>query len=329
VQLVGDGCKTRLVWAGIGRGPVLKLSGPSKARVRDLEIDGGGAADGILVNNIDQPGSRIFMAGPRTVSGKSSNLLVEGLDYAQVEIEDFVHAFQNTGTSVKVIGGPLAAAGNPQTSRVNIYSSASAGEMLTYDISKGAAVLVRDSWYESSPSPLYLKLTGRATLTMDNCLVSLKTSSSPAYDISNLVGKVTIIGNYTEGLVIVSGDGSNAQVLNLGAVSQIDSPYFLSSASPAASTLLLNSREVTKTVPGSRTKQTLNQGKVDAAFIRSMLAQTRTAVQKPLSALPPGVTDLRLDRVSVVNGTNNIRIVGTGNIGNTSDSPPRAGSRRN
>jgi pectin methylesterase-like acyl-CoA thioesterase len=310
VQIVGDGAMTQLIWTGVGPGPVVSLAGPSKASLSALQVQGTGTAESIVATNIDQPGSRVFMEGVELRSAVNANLFVDGLDYAVVDAANIGHAFQKTGSGIKVVGGPLAAAGNPRTARVRIFSGSSAGETLPHDFSNGADVLVRDLWYESSPSPLQLRVRGRATVTMENCLVSLKPSESPAYDISDLNGKVAIIGNYTEGRVVVRGDGSKAQVLNLGAVSQIAWPYFFNDASPRATTGLLNSREVTTAIVGSRTKQTPNQGKIDSAFVTSMLAQTRAAAQEPLTALLPGVTDLRFDRVWAVNGLNNIRLTG-------------------
>lgn len=311
VQIVGDGAMTQLMWTGAGRGPVISLLGPSKASLSELQVLGTDTAEGIVAGNIDQPGSRVFMQGVELRSGINANLFIDGLDHTRVDAANIGHAFQKTGSGIKVVGGPLAAAGNPQKARVNIFSGSSAGEILPHDFSNGANVLVRDLWYESSPSPLQLRVKGRGTVTLENCLVSLKQSEAAAYDISNLNGKVAIIGNYTEGRIVVSGDGTNAQVLNLGAVSQIASPYFFNDASPRATAGVLNSREVSKIVPGSRTKQTPNQGKIDGSFVTAMLAQTRAAGQEPLTALPDAVTDLRLDRVWAVNGFNNIRLTGS------------------
>ena len=311
VQIVGDGAMTQLTWRGPGLGPVISLLGPSKASLSELQVHGADAVEGVVASNIDQPGSRVFMEGVELRNASNANLFVDGLDYALVDAADIGHAFQRTGSGIKVVGGPLAAAGNPQTARVNIFSGSSSGEILPHDFSNGAKVLVRDLWYESSPSPLQLQVKGRGTVTMENCLVSLKASEAAAYNISDLNGKVAIIGNYTEGRVVVSGDGTKAQVLNLGAVSQIASPYFFNSASPRAATGLLNSREVTTTIVGSRTKQTPNQGTIDSAFVKAMLAQTRAAALEPLTALPAGATDLRFDRVWVVNGRNNIRLAGS------------------
>ena len=63
VQLVGDGYGTILHWTGEGNGPVLRITGPGKATLREIQIDGGVEADGIVLDNVDQIGSRVYMQG--------------------------------------------------------------------------------------------------------------------------------------------------------------------------------------------------------------------------------------------------------------------------
>ncbi len=74
LQLVGDGYGTILRWTGPGTGPVLRLVGPSKATLREIQIDGAGKADGLVVGNVDQPGSRVYMGQVELRAGKQTNL---------------------------------------------------------------------------------------------------------------------------------------------------------------------------------------------------------------------------------------------------------------
>ena len=129
-------------------GPCAPTEGPSKATIRELSVDGGKIAEGIVARNIDQQGSRVLMHGTSAANGIKANLFADGLDFTRVEGEDFGHGYQTTGAGIKVVGGPLAAGGAPQTGKVNIYSGTSAGENLPYDVSNGGTLLVRDVWYE-------------------------------------------------------------------------------------------------------------------------------------------------------------------------------------
>ena len=65
ITFVGDGASEHgsvLAWTGTGAGPVVWLQGPNEATLRDLSIFGGVAngVDGILIDNANQPGGRIY-----------------------------------------------------------------------------------------------------------------------------------------------------------------------------------------------------------------------------------------------------------------------------
>ena len=155
IQLVGDGYRTRLLGKGLRAAPVLLLQGPSKATIRELNVDGGNTTEGIVARNIDQQGSRVFIHGGMLAGGTKTNLFADGLDFTSIDAEDLGHENQNTGSSIKLVGGRLAAAGDQRTGAVNIYSGASSGELLPYDVS---TLLVRDVWYEFKSVPGVLPL---------------------------------------------------------------------------------------------------------------------------------------------------------------------------
>src|SRR5439155_7991836 len=87
VQLVGDGYGTILRWTGTRSGPVIKLSGPSKAALRELQIDGAARTDGLLVENVDQVGSRVYMDQVQLRTATQTNLFVNRLDNTYVKVE--------------------------------------------------------------------------------------------------------------------------------------------------------------------------------------------------------------------------------------------------
>ena len=119
LQIIGDGYYSQLTWAGTTTGPVMQLLGPSKTTLRDFSVSGNhNTADGIEVNNADQPGSRVFMEQSNLTSSHT-NLFVNGLDYTNVELHDFYHDYDSTTgtTSVNVTGGPSAAPGHGRAAR--------------------------------------------------------------------------------------------------------------------------------------------------------------------------------------------------------------------
>ena len=172
IQLVGDGYGTILRWEGTGPGPLVRLMSPSKVTLREIQLDGAGKVDSIVVDDVDQPGSRVYMGQVELRSGKRTNLFVNGLDHTNVQLEDLGYAYSPDAVSIKVTGGPLSAGGSRTEGRTNIFSGASSGHRISYDVSGGARVLVRDLWYESGAGPGFANIHGRSVLTIDGARIS-------------------------------------------------------------------------------------------------------------------------------------------------------------
>jgi hypothetical protein len=309
IQLVGDGYGTVLSWTGTGSGPVFKVTGPSKVALRELQIDGAGRADGLLIENVDQVGSRVYMDQAQLRAGMQTNLFVNGLDHMYVQLEDVGYAYSPEAVSVKVVGGPLLRSGSTTAGRTNIYSGASAGNRISYEVSGGAKVLVRDLWYEGGAGPGFANIHDHAIFTIDGARISSPVNAMPpAFDILNLNGRVTILTTHIDDRIMIRGDGSRADVLGMGIFAeQKASNYFLNAASPAARRVLANSRQLA-TMWGNRSVATKENEEIDPAFVERMLSHTRFEHAGPLRALPAGVTDLRMFRVWVANGLNNVTL---------------------
>jgi hypothetical protein len=309
IQIAGDGYGTILRWEGTGPGPLVRLMGPSKVTLREIQFDGVGKVDSIVVDDVDQPGSRVYMGQAELRSGKRTNLFVNRLDHTNVQLEDIGYAYSPDAASIKVIGGPLSAGGRRTEGKTDIFSGASSGHRISYDVSEGARVLVRDLWYESGAGPGFANIHGRAVFTIDGARVSSPVNGTlPAFNIMNLDGQAAILSTHFDDRIEISGNGGRASVLALGVmVEQKSSDYFKNAASPPAAAALLNSRQVSL-LPGTRSTPTANWGSAGADFIRNMLSHTRGEMPAALSALPPGITDVRLFRVWVANGRNNITL---------------------
>jgi hypothetical protein len=302
IQLVGDGYATLLKWAGSDRGPVLRIAGPSKATLREIQIDGAGKADVIVAEGVDQPRARVFLDGVQVRSGSESNLLVDHVRNANVQLTDFGHAYAPTGVSVKVLG-----------SKLTVFSGASSGNHQSYEATNGAAVVLRDLWYEGDAPRGFATIHGQASFTIQSSRVSSHSLTNvPALAITNLDGRVTILTTHIDDRITVSGDGALANVLGLGTLREYqESNYFENTTMPAATALMASTRQRTK-VQGRFSPGTLavrDIGTVDTAFVRRMLVDARAEVlPSPLVALPPGVSDVRMFRVWAGGGVNNIII---------------------
>jgi hypothetical protein len=294
IQIVGDGYGvgsggTVLGWTGSGAGPVLRIDGPSKATLRDIGIRG--TADGILMENIDQIGSRVFMDQAQLGGCAQSCLIVSGIDNSFVQLE-------NMGVNglVQVSGGP----GN-----VDFFSGSggSVSGATMFDVSQGGKLLVRDWWDDAgsgNSSTTFAAIRGRAQFTADGCELYQPGAGTPNFSVSGLSGTATILEadlGSSSG-VRVSGNGANSSVLGMGLLSHTTSAQLTDAASPSGTVAILNLRAPTAT-KGDATAPVANIGPETPSFITAMLAQARAQNPAVLSSFPAGVSDVRFFRVAV------------------------------
>ena len=314
IQIVGDGYYSRLAWVGKTTGPVLRLEGPSKATLREFSVNGNGhSADGIEVDDADQPGSRIFMEST-FLSYSYTNLFVEALDNTNVELHDFEHKgaqnSANDAVSVKVTGRTSTTHNLWSGGETNIFAGASSGNNVNYEVSNGAHLGVRDIWNEpgGGGGQQIATITGNSAFTyVGSAVYQSKCSSTPAMTFNNFHGMAVLLNLNMSCNVDISGNGSAAKVAAIGLVSA-ERYFFTNEANPAAEIELLNGRMSASPPAGSGTSETPEQGVLDASFLTSALEQIRVERPTLLLSLPTGVTDVRVYRVFVDSAINGIHL---------------------
>jgi hypothetical protein len=309
VQVVGDGYfATRLEWHGTSGGCVFRVLGPSKVTVRELAVNGLGAADGFEVKGIDQPGSRVYMQQAQLRESRVANLLVDALDYTDVDLRNVGHASSQTGISIKVIGGKLAAAGDSGGAKVNLFSGASSNNALSYELTRNGRLLVRDTWYETGSPTGFLRLSGEGTFTLHGSRVALPARRGPpAGDLSNFHGMASFLAAQFDDRIVSSGDARASRILALGLLGGVDvAEYLQNHGSPAAEAVLLNGRKASR---GGSSSRVQNEGAVDPHFLRQMLSQTRQEQPPVIGESSAGISDVRFYRVSVGNAVIGIHLL--------------------
>jgi hypothetical protein len=103
---------------------------------------------------------------------------------------------------------------------------------------------------------------------------------------------VTILSAHIDDQIVIQGNGSNANVLAMGVFAEQKASDYRHLA----------------TTWGNRSVPTKDDEGIDKAFIERMLSHTRAERAEPLRALPAGVTDVRIFRVWVANGLNNVTL---------------------
>jgi hypothetical protein len=334
IQLVGDGYYqwpdggkgTILRWSGTdATGAVLRCKGPSKVLIRDLGIIGPPAqnrgtagppvaqlAAGIVVENADQLGGRVYLQECDINAYYGVGLLAAGIDKTRVQAiahegggydynwrRDWDRVAADDPMmpypAVRVIGSPQAKAGKAITGQVELYGCNCA----TYDVRDGGSLLVRDQWCENNNLPFHMFLTGNGRLTLDTCKEALFLHPSlkdvgAAYRFKDFTGSFTLlnVGGETYGnpLMSFAGDCTGARILGLGNCGDGGPAWLPDTAKTAGAKLgLLQPRGQLPNLP--------NVGDTSPDYIQTMLQQTRDARLAPITATPTGATDVRLYRV--------------------------------
>jgi hypothetical protein len=314
LQLVGDGGVTSLYWTGSGQGPILYLPGPARATLRDFYLFGSptnSQVDGILIDKCDQKRARIFGDQIDLSRSTQTGLSVEGLTNGSVILENLYH--EGNQTSLRVIGASAAPDYNPGQGQVSVFGGASANNGITYDVRNGGKLLVRDMWYETSgsdtnKSPRFMVCTNSGWFTLHGAQVALAQTQSgvPVVQVSNFVGRASFLTTQftftnTNSAFSVSGHQTNTAVLLLNTLNGV-APSF-KSVEPRASVL-----QSFEAFDGPMVNPMTDFGPKDAAFLKQMLAQTRSSRPSLLTPIPPGLADVRIHRVIVQTARIGIRL---------------------
>lgn len=306
IQIVGDGQLSVLRWSGEeGRGPVLRIEGPTRAILRDFSVQGSGRGDGVVIDRADQPGARLVLNQTQMSGSREANLMADGVDHLVIDARDVGHG-AGAGGSLAVVGGPLAAAGAPRTATVNVFSGAGCCDTgATYRLSNGGSLLVRDFWYEfrTADSP-YVTATGGGQLTVAGLRMA-RPASTPAFDLNDFHGTATLLTSLVDAAVRVRGNASGSSLFGDGLVMGPGVSAYLDDGSrPRGEVAFVGMRMMR----GSSSAALPDSGSATSAWVRRMLAHTRREQPQAIGRLPDGVTDVRLYRVATNNTIVGVRV---------------------
>jgi hypothetical protein len=302
IQVTGDGAGvTILSWGGAANVPMLRITGPTKVRLQDLQLHAQNSTDGVVLETIDQSGARIHLGQLQVRQGYGSHLLVTGLMQAGLEWVNSNSAYMTDGIAVQVVGG---------TAPTIFYGGASSTNKMQYTARGGGTLVVRDMYYETTSSPSFARFDDRGTVVMDSLRIAVPVlETNPGITVTNWQGRATFLGSTLDDRFIVSGNGSLTQFLGLGMVGgALVTPYLVDTTSPPASVVLANSR---RRLPDTHSESTATVGTVVPADIQAMTALTRSLHLARMTETAAGVSDVRLQRVWIRDARNAVTVVGT------------------
>lgn len=305
IQLVGDGGRTALHWMGLGPGPALLLAGPSRAILREFYLDAGNAI-GIEVKDADQKGARVYMQQIQALRSTSVNLLVNRLDNTLVELQNFQLALTSAapgakGVAFKVVGGPLAQQGHPQDGRTNLLAGSGGANYLSFQVSGGADVLVRDAWFEGTRPFVYAQVSDNSTVTFEGSRMATSGWAAPtqlnAVQVDNLSCAVTVLSSASDSDVGIKNSSSGSIGIlgnNFGKARQ-----YVSGDGSVKPVFALNRYDLKSY--GSKPVSKTYAAPTPTAILTA-LAQSRATHPSDIEDLKAGVTDARFYRVTVEGG---------------------------
>ena len=337
ITIVGDGASEHgsvLAWTGTGAGPVVWLEGPSRATLRDLSISGGsaGGVDGILIDNANQPGGRIYGYEVQTngASAGAGHLVDAGFDISginQTAVDINASGFTNFLTGVRVTGGP---------GHVQFLTGASSVGNRLFDVKDAGALLATAYWYEGDwpyvASLIDLPSTSSGSLSLASMFWTAN-SQYPTVQAQSFPGTLTILNSALNPypsqspFMSVTGDGSQTNILSAGnfLASNVDAGALAAAdqTNPQGQiSQIVNSNTVGTDLPAITNEVVGAQP--TPAFVENQLALLRTIDTTAAVAAPAGVTDVKLLRVAVSAGDNHagVKIVGSSDNSDEQIGPP-------
>lgn len=331
LTITGDGWGT-IVWGDGLKGPVFRLRGPSHAVIQDMKINASTSSDdnvvtsaeGILVENADQVGARVFGEVDTFLHNRGTDILADKLANAHVDLHGAFLAREGD-LAVHAIG-----VGTDTKGRVGIFGGTStawrnpAGAM--YAVSGGGRMVVEDMWYEANEGPTIVRLGAgnSGSITVNGTHWSQYSGSGqsapgPLLDVDAFPGRVTILGALFSlpdankaRFAVVRNESAQTRVLGTG-LNAVEgggqTPYLVRSGTGGAVSFFSNKLDTQSDRGNIPIDDVGDPVKID--FVEDMLTDVRTVLPRPFVKAPNDVTNVALQRLTIQYATNAIHVVPT------------------
>ncbi|HEY6902557.1 MAG TPA: glycosyl hydrolase family 28-related protein, partial [Puia sp.] len=313
MQLVGDGLiyASSILQKNLAGRAFIRIKGPSFIEIRDLQIgtDGdGGSASAIVFEGLDQAGAQAHL--DQIYSHADTSLSVEAMNYLYVQKEN---SFFNDGNYI--LGGPLLQKGGG-TARVCCFGS----QFARLSVQGGGRFVAKDCWWEGA-NKLPLDLRGSGTICIDDAMVAPnQADSGTAIRIGKFNGHISLMNMYVQGALLpeANNPGLNLLVWNINFYHKMNAvDYFLKSGPSYKGAFLgCNAQCFNTADPNCKRVATVPdrlQNVTDVnTFLDQETAPTRETSPQSYKNLNPGVSNIRISRVSILgNRSRGIAFVGS------------------
>lgn len=321
LQIVGDGVGngSSLAYTG-GTGPVLRLTGPSRAVLRDIEMSAAGqnGADVILIENADQENGRIYTeqlnAGGSGERRCAVAVFVDGMEKGDVTM--ICGGFSGCLSGVKVRGGQTLSAGGKVTNQVVFLCGASSSGCRLMDVVDGGQLVAESFWYEGDfdyPAALLdLSAASSGRLAIAGACWHMTTvkqpldKRQPIISVNGFKGLCTILGSYLYKMEVpcvrLTGDGSQSSIACFGSTFDIGGNVawpmkdaWSDQTEPPAQVAVFGAN-------GASIMNRQFGAMPDPASVRRALEQIRAVRIAPARDQPAEATDVKLFRINLCAG---------------------------
>jgi len=310
MQIIGDGERTALKWLGARDQAAIVLEGPSRATLQEFYLNAGTGV-GIAVTNADQVGARIYMQQVQLLRSNVANILIDQLDNAVVESDNFQLALTADqgarGIALKVVGGPKSQKGIATSGQVNLLAGSGGTNDLSFDVSGGAKLLVRDAWFEGIKPFAYGRVSNNSVVTFEGSRIASSGWSEPttisAIEVEKASCPVSVLSSSLDADVKVSeGSSSPAAVIgnNFGTARR-----YLTGEN-ADSAIFAFNRNYSKELGSVPLTENYTPPTPDR--LRLAFAQSRATRASEIYDLAAELTDLRFYRVTIELGEIGLRL---------------------
>ncbi|RTL60982.1 MAG: hypothetical protein EKK37_02170 [Sphingobacteriales bacterium] len=304
--LTGDGLRSVIGWKrqfDTTATALLQVNAPAQCLFRNMWIQGNGKTDGILVKDDDKTGNLIYGNQLMVFNGINTNLSVKSFSNTAIRFENFQHNYCWKGTSVNIEGS-----GGANNSLIKIFGGESAGNDNSYSVTKGARLLIYDSWYEGAGKQ-FISLKGNGEFYLNGAKIAVAGQSpEPFIKIDSFSGKAVIaqaIYNCPKKKIYYNNNLTNASFLTIGTLSWTDSTNSFYDMQDKQNKFSMHNNRFNT---GKGSYPLPNIGNNDPAFVSSMLTpviNTSVVVEK---AGNKKSSMLVFDHVMIDGSKNNLKI---------------------
>ena len=303
ITLIGDGRDTRFEWKNKSSGIMFELEGPNHSILKEFSLYGNSVADGIHVEKCDQINAQIILDQAASRVSNEAGFLSNQLDNTSIYLYNGYHN-RAKNIAIKAIGGKRKNKGEKTNGKLCLFAGASSDNVNSYDVQKGADMLINDIWYETAKSDHFTTFSDSTKGNLTLCGFKVATDIKPFnhnYPDSTTAG------------IDIKGFHGNLSLLNLILFSRLiihntvssDANILVSYTAKDSMLLNLNSKDNVDILGysffrkdgGANAIKLTN--KPNKEFILKMLEQERNFIPQPIITKKKDITDVRMYRITV------------------------------